>query len=175
MDLFAVARITGCFGTEGFLKVQPHTHDPSRLKSLKRVFVGRSVEDVLGIDVEDVRFGNRSVLLKLTSVDDRTSSERFVGSYVFVTEPDLCRPPVGSYFVHEIIGCEVTAADGSVVGVVEDVLKFPAQDVWAVRLGKTLHMIPAVKEFIVEVDAANRKIRVNLIEGMLGEGTQDKI
>ena len=51
------------------------------------------------------------------------------------------------------------------VGKLTEVLTLPAQNIYIVQ-GEQEHSIPAVPEFILETDVANRRIRVHLIEGM---------
>ena len=54
------------------------------------------------------------------------------------------------------------------LGILEDVLQAGSNEVYIIR-GKEYGevMIPAVKEFIKEVDLKNKKMKVELIEGML--------
>jgi 16S rRNA processing protein RimM len=167
-DLFAVGRITGCHGLKGYLKIRLTTRSPDRLKGLGSVLLGESPGVCAPFEIEDVRTGGRNTLVKFSGVSDRTSAEPLVGRYLFVEEARSAKPGTGSYFIHDIIGCSVVTADGTIVGEVEEVYKFPAQDVWAVRRGTALEMIPAVKEFIQDVDLRHRKIVVRLIEGLLG-------
>ncbi len=54
-----------------------------------------------------------------------------------------------------------------VVGILADVLKLPANDVWVVRSGEKEILIPAVKEFIESVDEARKRIVIHVIEGLL--------
>jgi 16S rRNA processing protein RimM len=163
-----LAQVTGSFGLKGFVKVRLSTDSPARLKSAGRVLLGKSASSCREYHVEAVQSGGRNILVKFREVGDRTAAGLLSGSYIFVEESRRATPPKGSYLVDEIIGCTVTTADGSVVGTVEDVYKMPAQDVWVVRSGTKVGMIPAVKEFIKSVDIARRRIVVELIEGMIG-------
>jgi 16S rRNA processing protein RimM len=163
----AVARITGCFGLKGHLKLRLTTGSPARLKKLRKIFLGDSGESCEPVEIEEVKENSRSTLVKFRGVDDRTSAEPLVGRYLFVEEGRAEKPKKGSYFVHDIIGCSVVTADGTLIGEVENVYKFPGQDVWAIRRGSRSEMIPAVKEFIKEVDLTHRRIVVQLIDGLL--------
>ena len=64
-----------------------------------------------------------------------------------------------------IIGASVVTEDGESVGTLEDILETPASQIYVVK-GETEHLIPAVDEFIVKVDAENAVVTVRLIEGM---------
>ena len=169
MNVVVVAKITKCVGVKGCVKVQPVTHSPKRLAQLHDVLVGETEESALPYIVEDVEFRTNAVLVKFVNVDDRTAAESMINGFVFIPEDKLVPPEKGSYFVHDIVGCEVWSTDRQFLGTVEDVYKYPAQDVWAVRNKSKLHMIPAVKEFIRHVDLEHRKILVQVIEGLIEE------
>ena len=169
MNLYAIGKITGSFGLAGYLKIQLYTQTPERLKKLHQVFVGHAIEEVQSYKIEDLIFRNRKVLVKFGSVDDRTAAEKIMGSLIFIEEHEVKAPPKGTYFTHDIIGCEVWSTDGQSLGIVEDVHSFPAQDVWTVRKGAKVSLVPAVKEFIEKVDIKDRKIIVKLIEGLIEE------
>jgi len=169
VNLFAVGKVTGCFGIKGFVKVQPSTHSPGRLKKLRSVYLGRSAEDAIRYEIEDVIFNSRGILIKFASLDDRTSAENIFGQFLFVGEDERAEPEKGSYFIHEIIGCEVWTQEERFVGTLEDVYRLPAQDLWAIRSGDKVYLIPAVKEFVLKVDIKKLRITVKLIEGLLGE------
>ena len=169
MILFAVGKIVSGFGLKGFVKVQPATHSPGRLKELHEVFLGKSEDDAVAYVVDDVILNNRGVFLKFRSVNDRSASDQLRGNFVFVDSRNVSRPEEGSHFVHDLLGCTVTTTGGRVLGVIGDILKLPAQDVWVVRDGAKEYMIPAVGEFVQKVDTQNRSVVVRLIEGLIEE------
>jgi 16S rRNA processing protein RimM len=168
-DLFAIGKLTGCFGVKGYLKLQVLTHSPERLRKLKKVFLGLTTEHLLELTVEDVLFHQRSTVLKFQGIDDRTAAERYIGHYLFVAEANVVKPPKGSFFVHDLIGCRVLSEDGKQLGCIEDVMKMPSQDIWTIRQGGQVKLIPAVKDFILKVDIENHTVVVRTIEGLLEE------
>jgi 16S rRNA processing protein RimM len=170
VNLYVVGKIVGCFGLKGDLKIQPMTHSTERLKKLRTVFLGVSADETAPYDVEQLKLKQGLPLIKFSNVSDRTSAEPLVGKFIYVSEEDLARPPQGSYFTHDIIGCEVRTTDGRFLGTVEEIYNYPAQDVWVVRNGMAEYMIPAVKEFIATVDLKQRTIVVNAIDGLIEEG-----
>lgn len=162
----AVGKIVGCFGVRGFLKVAPTSHIPDRLLKLTGVYVGTMANSGTRFEIESAEKRSSNVILKLRNVSDRTEAEKFIGSFLFIDDSEVITPSKGSYLVHEIIGCEVWQKE-TLIGHVEEVYALPAQDVWVVRNGMKLHLIPAVKEFIKHVDLKKKKIRIESIEGLL--------
>ncbi len=167
VNLYVVAKVTGCFGIKGFLKLLPKTHTLQRLNKLRKVFVGTTSDEVREYSVESVEIRPNGTVLKFSGVNDRSTAEALVGKLVFVEEEEVRLPGKGSYFTHDIIGCEVWTVEGRYVGRVRDVYKLPAQDVWEIVDGSAVALIPAVKEFVRSVDLQRRRIEVHLIEGLM--------
>ena len=78
------------------------------------------------------------------------------------------RLPKGEHFDAEIIGMEVYEYfPPRYVGVVEDVLTYPAHKLYRVRGEEKSYLIPAVKDiFIVDINEEKREIYVNMMEGL---------
>ena len=91
------------------------------------------------------------------------------GQSADITSPhsmrDEAKLPEGSVFIADLIGCRALDEDGAELGRIEDVLTMPSSDVYVIE-GARSYMIPAVKEFVKEIDAAQGIVRVHLIEGM---------
>ena len=169
MSRYAIGSLVGAFGLKGYLKLLPASQDIDRFTGLKRVFIGRDEKTATATTVEDVISNQKGLFVKLAAVHDRTEAEQCVGQFLFVDEKNVRHPKKGEYFIHDIIGCTVKTTDGKVVGVVEDVVRSQAQDLWAIRVNKEIVYIPAVKEFIKTVDIAGKIIVVSIIEGLIEE------
>ena len=167
--MVATAKITRCVGLKGFVRILPLTSPLERLTLLRDVLVGKSVETIRPFTVETVEIRPNGVVMKLATIDDRNAAETLLNEFVFVEDDSAVRPRKGSYFVHEILGCDVWTTEGRRLGILEDIFASPAHDLWAVRNGDNVHLIPAVTEFIRKVDLPHRKIVVRLIEGLVME------
>ena len=167
-SLVAAGKIIGCFGVQGYLKLQIYAAAADeRLRRTNPIFLGRSADEARNVRLGDVIRRKKGLLIKFEGIDDRTSAEQTVGMFLFVGEESLVRPPKGSYFIHEIVGCEVSDEDGRMYGSIEDVHKFPGQDIWVVRGGGKEYLVPAVKEFIKKIDTAGRRVVIRVIEGLM--------
>jgi 16S rRNA processing protein RimM len=169
VELFAVGKIVGCFGIRGVVKVQPFTHSHDRFMKLRTIIMGHSEKETTCYDVQNVELKNGSIMFTFEGISDRTAAEKLVGNFLFVEKDDLDPPKQGSYFVHDIVGSSVTTDDGKFLGTVEDVYKLSTQDVWVIRNGDKEVLIPAVKEFIVQIDPAKKAITVRVIKGLIDE------
>lgn len=168
--LFAIGKITKVFGIKGEVVVRPMSASPERFKNLKHVYLGNGPDDVMAVGVEYARVEDRGVRIKFRDLPDRTHVERFVGALLFVDEQHLVRPKKGTHFIHDIVGLRVVDEHNREIGVVKDVLRYPAQDVYVINQDGREWMIPAVKEFVRSIDVSSKTMKVHLIEGMMEQG-----
>lgn len=157
-NLLPTGQIVNTHGLKGYVKVMPWADDPSDLLDLDRFFI-----DGTEYEVEYAAQQKTMVLLKLAGVDDVDAAASLRGK-----ELCLCRDDIeleeGVVFIADLIGLPVLA-DGVEIGKITEVLTPPGNDVYVVR-GEHEYLIPAVKEFIEELDPAAGHIKVRLIEGM---------
>jgi 16S rRNA processing protein RimM len=165
--MIAVGRVSKSVGIKGELKVVPLTDDPHRFSRLTTVWIGRDEASSERCTISSVRITGGKIFLKLKEVGSRTDAESKRNTFVFIPEKDAPGPPNGSYYIHDIVGMEVSTDQGETLGRVRDVLQLPANDVWVVLCGKKEILIPATKEIIASVDAKKRAIVIHPIEGLL--------
>jgi 16S rRNA processing protein RimM len=168
-EFYVVGIVVGCFGVAGYLRVKPASHTPTRLNKLEEVFIGSTSLDVQQAKVQDVIERKDHFFFKLDIVNDRTAAEKAIGNFLFVTQQVLVPPSPHAYFVHDVIGCKVVDVEGKSLGTIEDVYKLPAQDVWVIADKKAKHLLPAVREFVLEVNIKRKRIVVRTIEGLFDE------
>lgn len=172
-DLLLVGSVLKAHGVRGELKVIPETDEPQRFEAFAHVYLGRAPEQAARHAVESVRHQTTKrgplVLLKLAGVDERFDAEALRRQQVYASEGDL--PPLedDEAFIHDLVGLAVVSEAGEALGTVEDVVQAPAHDVFVVaREGpREPAMIPAVEEFVREVDLEGGRLVVRPIEGLL--------
>ena len=165
--LYAVGKVEKAFGIKGEVIVKPMTESPDRFRKLKRAYVGKREQDARKVTVEYARVDARGVRLKFVEAPERTSAHALVGSLIFVDEKQLVKPKKGAHFIHDVLGLQVVDENNNKIGVVKDVLRLPAQDVYLIDHDGHEWMVPAVKQFIVSVDMVSRTLRVRMVEGLI--------
>ena len=77
--------------------------------------------------------------------------------------------PEDEYYIYKLIGIDVYNQDGKFIGKIKNVLTTLANDVYEIDYnGKNVY-VPAVKEFIKDVDINKSIMKVNIIDGMLND------
>ena len=159
MELLEIGRVAGTHGIRGELRVEPWCDSPAFLAGFTTVYINKTPHKV-----ESARVHKKHVLMKLDGVETVEAAQALRGTVLMIDRAGVALPE-GRYFIQDLIGLGVFNG-GERIGTLYDVLTAPAADVYVVRGDDGEHMIPAVPEFIKEIDVENGVIQVALIEGM---------
>lgn len=162
---WTVGRVVATFGRIGELKVRIETDFPDRFARLKQVCLRLPASAPRLFTVQRARLHKGQALLKLEGVESISEAELWRGALVQIPREEAVPLPEDSYYIADLIGLDVVTREGRNLGKLDDVLQYPAQDLF--QIGEIL--IPAVKEFIVAVDIPGRRIVVAPPEGLLPE------
>jgi 16S rRNA processing protein RimM len=110
--------------------------------------------------VEWSREGQPGLVVKLRGIDSRTMAELFRGRYLEVPDDDVRTLEPGRFYYHQVVGLAVVTSSGERLGVVEEVLERPANDVWVSHEGSIEYLIPATKDAVLEVDTTAGRVVV---------------
>jgi 16S rRNA processing protein RimM len=166
MDYTIVGKIINTHGIKGEVKVYPLTDDIQRFDHLKEAFIGN---DKVVVNVAGVKYHKGSVILKFKEFDDINQVLKYKDSYIFVSDENRVILPENHYFIYDLIGCKVIDTSGNTIGDLKDVLQGYSNDVYVVedKVNFKEHLIPAVKEFVKQVNTNDKVIVIDPIEGMI--------
>ncbi|MDI3311187.1 MAG: ribosome maturation factor RimM [Thermoanaerobacterium sp.] len=164
-DYLSVGKITSAYGVNGEVKVYPLTDHLERFYDLDCVYIFDD-EEKIQFQIESVRFIKNLVLIKFYEVNDRNEAEKLKGKFIKITMDDAVELEEDEYFIKDLIDMKVYTEDKRELGVLKDVLKTGANDVYVVKTDKRDILIPAIKEVIKDVDINERKMIVHLLEGL---------
>lgn len=168
-----VARILRPHGRRGEVAAEILTDFPERLTRLRAAALwdGRAEPRSVAIRkcwISQSRGGQ--AIFHFEGSDSISAAEKLVGLEVQIPLSERMALPAGSYYISDLIGCEVCEKDGRALGRVRDV-QFTGEDVAGTPLlvvnsqrGELL--IPLAQEICVQVDTAARRIEVVLPEGL---------
>jgi 16S rRNA processing protein RimM len=168
-EYLEVGKIVNTHGLKGEIKVIPLTDDPKRFLKLKKVYIDK-VGSIEKVEIEDVKFQKTTVILKLKGIDDLNSAESLKDLFLKVDRQDAIKLPKDSFFVCDLIGCEVFDDMGKSLGILKEVLKTGSNDVYSVgREQEKEILIPALKTVVKEILIKDRKIIVSLPKGLIDD------
>lgn len=166
MDYTIVGKIIGSHGVKGDVKVYPITNDIKRFSSLKKAYFG---DDKIEVSLESVKYHKDMVILKFREFHNINEVLIFKDEYLYINTEDRIKLPNDSYFIHDLIDCNVYDTSGKIIGILKDVIQGDSNDLYIVKNDKIKkeYLIPAVKNFIKEIDIRNKKIIIKPIEGLI--------
>lgn len=181
-----LGKIVGAQGIRGEVKIYAFGDAPSDFGKYEKALLVLPQGDERMVTVEKARIQGTLAIVKFYEVADRNEAEDLREAEVFVDEEDLEELPDDTYYVRDLEGLRVIDDDtGEEVGEIAEVIQNAAQDVYRIALAaedalaaeaageiaventaQREALVPAVKEFIKDVDIEAGTIRIHFIEGM---------
>lgn len=168
-----VARVLRPHGRRGEVACEILTDFPERLTRLTSVELWKENSGqqtaVRSCWISHSRGGQ--AIFHFQNSDSISDAEKLVGLEVQIPFADRVQLPRGSYYVTDLIGCEVWTAQGTKIGVVNDV-QFTGEGVvgtpiLAIDSPRGEVLVPLAEEICVEIDVETKRILVAPLEGLL--------
>jgi 16S rRNA processing protein RimM len=173
-DFITIAEIVSTFGLRGAVKASIRTDFPERFEHLQEAWLlppgalpdaPRTAYKVLSARAQN----EKQVVIRFEGLTKIEQAEKLRGYTVSVPRGEVVPLPEGEYYIFQLIGMKVYSEKGDYVGEVINVLEYPANDVYEVKgpLSPNSVLIPAVEDFIRQIDLENQRLTINLIEGLI--------
>ncbi len=154
-------------GNRGQVIVNLETDFPEdRFKAGATLFARRANGPIETLRVTSVRFQQGRPILGIDGIGSIDDAERLAGAELKVPESEQTALPAGTFYHHQLIGCDVVTAAGEAIGTVEKVEGTGGASRLVVRGPRREVLIPLADE-ICKVDVAQKRIVVTPPEGLL--------
>lgn len=151
--------IVNTHGIRGEVRILPWADSPEFLLDFDTVYV-----DEKPMKVASSRVQKTCVLMKFKGIDTVEAASLLREKTVYIDRDDAVLEE-GTVFVDDLLNMAVYDQNSEKLGIIKDVLSMPKNDVYVVQ-GKHEYMIPAVKEYVKNIDVENGRMNVVTIEGM---------
>lgn len=165
-----IGLILGAFGIKGEVRILSLNDEPGRFLDCESLDIFRDEVSVCTCKIEKVRIHQKHALVKFDCVPDRTEAEKLKGCYVRLPSGviDELTPAEEARIEREkLIGLEVFTKSGDRLGVLEEVIRTGANDVYEVNDGVRSVLLPAIGDVILEVDLETGRMVVDPLPGLL--------
>lgn len=158
-------KIINTHGCRGGLKVDPWCNSPEDFTELKKIYV-KSKNEYLEYTITKASIFKQFIILELKEIADMEKALSLKDKIIYADRADFSLED-GEFFISDIIGLNVIDFEnGQIYGKISDIINRGASDIYVVETPNGERMIPAVDEFIVEIDI-NEGVKVRTIEGLL--------
>ncbi len=162
-----VGRIARAHGIRGQVIVNPETDFPEqRFRPGATMYTERGGA-VTALTVTTVRFQNGRPIIGLHGVGTMSDAEQLAGLQLRVPLEQLAVLPAGTYYHHDLVGCDVVTTDGRRIGVVEGVEGTFSGSRLVVRNAAREILIPLATEICPTIDVGAKRIVVDPPDGLL--------
>ena len=159
-----VGKIVGTHGIKGDVKVQPWCDSPEFLCKFKNLYFDHGEKEV---KVLASRVNKNIVIINFQGIDSIEKADLMRGNILYIDRQEA-QIDDDTYFIQDIIGMEVVdIANNRIYGLVTDVIKTGANDVYQITNSNNIeYLIPVIDEVVKKIDLENSKIFISPIKGI---------
>lgn len=166
VEYFEIGQIVNTSGLKGIVKVNSFSDDMNRFEKLNKVLIEKN-QKLTEYIIEEVRYNKNQVLLKLKGIDTIEDAEKLRNCYIKIPRTETENLPEDTYYIVDLIGINVYLEDGILVGKIIDVFPTGSNDVYVIkREENTDLLIPAIKDVVKSINIQEKKMIIDLIEGL---------
>jgi 16S rRNA processing protein RimM len=119
-------------------------------------------------EIEFFRRQHGRCVIKLRGIDAISDAAEYIGAEIRIPAGELLPPKEGWFYTFQLKGCRVFAVDGDYIGTITDVLDSGGAELLKVDRENEETLIPFAKSYLRKIDLGQRRIEVDLPEGLRG-------
>lgn len=165
--LISIGKILNFHGIKGEVKMGFTAGKEPIIKNLKKVYIYIN-NNKLCYDIDTVRFHKNFAIVKFKQINSVNEVMDIKGLLVHIEE-DLLKSKLqkDEYLISDLVGLNVFDTNGNQIGIICDLGKNKATDLLQIQKANGLKFIvPFVKDWIPIVDIDNKKIVINMRDGI---------
>jgi len=162
-----VGRIARPHGLKGQVVINPETDFIEVRFAAGSTVWTRSNAGEEPLTVTSLRLQSGRPIVGFEGFDRIEDVERLAGLELRIPEAALQPLQPGVYYEHQLVGCAVETVDGASVGEVSKVEGGAGATRLVMNGARGEILVPLASDICVEIDVANKRIRINPPEGLL--------
>ncbi len=166
-DCFCLGKIAKKFSFKGEVLIYLDTDEPELYENMESVFVECNKQLVPFFIEKSSLHKNDFLRVRFEDINSEEEADSILGNNVLL--PLLLLPKLSGnkFYFHEVIGFEIEDNRLGVFGIIQGVNDNSAQPLFEVLNGELEILIPLIDHFLVKIDRVNKKVHVNLPEGLV--------
>lgn len=169
-SLLSVGKIVNTHGIRGEVKIWLQTDFPEVrfAPDAELLIIHPEHGGHIPVTVAASRPYKQMYIVKFAEFNHINEVEKYKGYEVKVSKAETVELPENEYYFHEIIGCRVVDDEGKELGVIQDILRPGANDVWVVKMPNRQELLlPVIDDVVLDVNVQEKVVKIHLMEGLL--------
>lgn len=158
----AVGRVIRPHGIDGEVRVYVFEPGAPNLSQGRSVTVGGIMRKIVRL-----RPDRDDLLIAFDAITDRDAALALRGELLELPDKLVQRNDAESFFLYELVGLRVELADGSLVGMIKEVLQPGANDVYVVDTSNGDVLVPVIADVVQEIDVRGGRVVITPLADML--------
>ena len=165
-EFLAIGQIVKPHGIKGEVSVKVLTDFTERFNTMKTVYLGNELSATL-YNIKTTRWNKERVLIFFDGVSDRNEAESLRGLYLKIPIEQAMPLDSDTHYHYQLQGLQVITDTNEYLGILTEILETGANDVYVVQGPHGEVLLPAIKEVILAINLATKKMQVHLLPGLI--------
>ena len=166
-DCFYLGKIAKKFSFKGEVLVYLDTDEPELYENRESMFV-ECGKHLVPFFIENSSLHKNDFLrVRFEDVKDEEEADALLGNHVYLPLEMLPKLTGNKFYFHEVIGFEIEDKRFGFVGEIQSINDSSAQPLFEVLNGDVEILIPMIDHFLVKIDRENKKVLMDLPEGLI--------
>lgn len=166
-DCFYLGKIAKKFSFKGEVLAYLDTDEPELYENLESVFVEYDKHLVPFFIESSSIHKNDFLRIRFEDVKNEEEADALLGHAIYLPLKMLPKLTGNKFYFHEVIGFEIEDKRLGIFGKIHAVNDSTAQPLFEVLNGEVEMLIPMIDHFLVKIDRANKKVIMDLPEGLI--------
>jgi 16S rRNA processing protein RimM len=164
---FYLGKIAKKFSFKGEVLAYLDTDEPDLYQNLESVFVEQN-KHLIPFFIETCSLHKNDFLrIRFEDITNEEEADALIGSELYLPLEMLPKLSGNKFYFHEVVGFLVEDKRLGIVGEIQSINDTTAQPLFEVLNGSVEILIPMIDIFLVKVDRENKKIIMDLPEGLI--------
>jgi len=165
-NYFKIGKIAATFGVEGQLVLEHNLGKKTSLKGLENIFIEQNKDSFLPYFITATKIKNdKEVYISLEGLKSKEAANFLIKKEVWLSEEDFKKFAAGAAPI-SLLGFMIINKQEE-IGEVLEVIEQPHQILCTIAIEGKEALIPIHENSLEKIDKKNRKIYVNLPDGLL--------
>ena len=166
-DCFYLGKIAKKFSFKGEVLIYLDTDEPELYQEMESIFVEFN-KNLIPFFIENSNLHKGDFLrVKFEDVDNEEQADEIINCEVYMPLNMLPKLEGNKFYFHEVIGLEIEDQRIGVFGKIVSINDTSAQPLFEVINGNVEILVPMIDQFLVKIDRENKKVIMNLPEGLV--------